>query len=429
MKNLSSAARLYVWSVLVLAAAAFLWSVASLPMTRDHWSALAVLLACAAAAQLFPVVTPKNHAYYVTTVFFFAGLLLLPAAGLVILIVIAFVPEWIKTRYPWYVQTFNIANCLVSALLSRNTYLLAGGTAGGSLESPRTIAAALVAAIVFTLINHVLLAGVLTAARGHTWRESGLFEVGNLITDGALACTGVVSALLWQVNPWLLSLIGAPLFLIYRALNTPGLLELARTDSKTGLYNARHFYEELNEELCRAGRFQRPLAVVIADMDLLRNINNTYGHLAGDIVLKGVADTIKRSLREYDLAARFGGEEFAIILPETDANEALAVAERIRKEVESARFIVPTSVKPIRATLSLGVASFPTHGSDANEIIHQADLAVYYAKLRGRNRAWICSPESRALGPTLASGRLIDLYPEMVSKAQPSPLETTPLGG
>lgn len=418
MKNLSLTAKIYIWSVLIVGGIVALRCLASLPAGPEQWLTFATLLLCAATAQLFPVVTPKNQAYYVTIVFFFAGVLLLPPAAIVLLVVLAFVPEWFKHKYPWYIQTFNMANFLMAAFIARTLYVWAGGQPGTPLGSWVDLLAAVFAAGGFTFVNHLLLAVVLKLARGHTWQESGLFEAENYLTDMTLACTGAIAALLWQTNPMMLGLVAAPLFLIHRALNTANLREQARTDSKTGLYNARHFYQTLREELHRAARFQRPLAIIIADMDLLRNINNTYGHLAGDVVLKGVADAIKAGLRDYDLAARFGGEEFAIMLPETDAQEALAVAERIRQDVEGTCFSVPTSVKPIQATLSLGVASFPTHGRDANEVIHQADLAVYYAKLRGRNLAWVCSPESRALATTVASGRLLDICPESVLKDQ-----------
>ena len=123
----------------------------------------------------------------------------------------------------------------------------------------------------------------------------------------------------------------------------------------------------------------------MADLDLLRNINNTYGHLAGDAVLAGVAQLIRQNIRAFDIAGRFGGEEFAIVLPETTAQEALKVAEALRFAVESASFTAPTTESRIRATLSLGVASFPDDAQLADGLVHAADVAVYQAKLRGRN--------------------------------------------
>src|SRR5438046_7747278 len=131
----------------------------------------------------------------------------------------------------------------------------------------------------------------------------------------------------------------------------------------------------------------------MADLDLLREINNNYGHLAGDAVLKGIADVFRQQLRHYDIPARFGGEEFSILLPETPPEQAMEIAERIRRAVAEREFEVETAAEPIRATVSLGVAGFPKDGLDANELIHQADLAVYRGKLQGRNRVVGASTE------------------------------------
>src|SRR4029450_14060750 len=120
----------------------------------------------------------------------------------------------------------------------------------------------------------------------------------------------------------------------------------------------------------RAGRMDRPMSIIMADLDLLRDINNSYGHLAGDAVLKGIAEVFRKQLRHYDVPARFGGEEFAILLPETPPEQALEIAERIRRAVADRRFEVETSSEPIRATISLGVAGFPQHGDDPNRHKH-----------------------------------------------------------
>src|SRR5881397_3803913 len=122
-------------------------------------------------------------------------------------------------------------------------------------------------------------------------------------------------AALWNSNAWVIPFVLAPLLLIHRSLSVPQLQAEARVDPKTGLFNARYFAATLAEELGRAQRFERPLTLIMADLDLLRDINNNYGHLAGDAVLKRIAETFRTHLRHYDVPARFGGEEFAILLP------------------------------------------------------------------------------------------------------------------
>ena len=157
----------------------------------------------------------------------------------------------------------------------------------------------------------------------------------------------------------------------------------------------------------------------MADLDLLRDINNTYGHLAGDAVLKGIAEVFRTQLRHYDVPARFGGEEFSILLPETSPEEAIEIAERIRREVAERAFDVETSSQPIRATVSIGVAAYPRDGQDANELIHQADLAVYRAKLQGRNRVLDATSEPLAV-PVDRKPRLVAV-PETGDHLEPLP--------
>jgi two-component system, cell cycle response regulator len=120
----------------------------------------------------------------------------------------------------------------------------------------------------------------------------------------------------------------------------------------------------------------------------LRNINNTYGHLAGDEVLNGVAKILKAAVREYDVVARFGGEEFIILMPETIIEIGYARAEEVRKAIEKAEFNIPTSVTPVRVTISLGIAGRERPNMSSEDIIHNADMALYHSKLKGRNRTY-----------------------------------------
>jgi diguanylate cyclase (GGDEF)-like protein/putative nucleotidyltransferase with HDIG domain len=382
--KLALKASVYFFLVAAAAAVAAAAPLSQLKTSTPGWTTFAILAAIAATAQLFVVSAPRHYAYHTTIVFLIPAAMLLPP-GLVVLIgVIHHIPEWLKTRVAWYIQSFNIFNWTLAMLAawasfhgvmsiashSRVSYALAGVAAAASMVA----------------INHVLMAPMLRLARGLSMRDSGLFSFQSLSTDLVLAMLGVATAAFWRANPWLIVFAVAPLFLIHRSLSVPQLQEEARVDPKTGLFNARHFAIALNEELTRAARFERPLSLVMADLDLLRDINNTYGHLAGDAVLQGIAEVFRSHLRHYDVPARFGGEEFAILLPETPPEQAFEIAERIRRTVAASTFDVETSSEPIRATVSIGVAGYPRDGADTNELIHQADLAVYRAKLQGRNR-------------------------------------------
>jgi diguanylate cyclase (GGDEF)-like protein len=177
--------------------------------------------------------------------------------------------------------------------------------------------------------------------------------------------------------------------LIFQALQVPQLQAEASTDPKTGLANMRHFRHVTTQHLEQAHRRGQSLSLLMCDLDYLRDINNTYGHHAGDIVLNGIADIIRRALRGHDCAARFGGEEFVILLIDTDRVDAYQLAECVRQDLEQARFDIGSQAAPIAATLSIGVATFPHDGATIEGLMRAADEAVYQAKWAGRNRVCV----------------------------------------
>jgi diguanylate cyclase (GGDEF)-like protein/putative nucleotidyltransferase with HDIG domain len=390
--GLTQQAKVYLLVVAAAAAAAALPALAQLGSGTRGWLTFLVLAACAGVAQLFVVRTPRNGSYHTAIVFMIPAALMLPPELVALMAVIQHVPEWLKIRYPWYIQSFNICNYTLNALAAWAVYRLVSGIDALGADM-RWALGGLLACAVFVVLNHVLLATMLHFARGHRLRETGLLSIDSISTELVLAGLGLALASFWRTNPYLVIAAVAPLILIHRSLSVPALQEEARVDPKTNLFNARHFAATLREELARAARFERPMSIIMADLDLLRDINNSYGHLAGDAVLKGISEIFRKQLRHYDVPARFGGEEFAILLPETPTDQALEIAERVRRAVAEALFEVETSSEPIRATISMGVAGFPQDGTDANELIHQADLAVYRAKLQGRNRVLGASTE------------------------------------
>ena len=365
------------------------------PNVHHEWMTFVVLAAAATVAQVFPVKSPRNMMYHTSVVFLVAAALLLPPELIVLIPLVQTIPEWLKERYPWPIQVFNISNYTLDALAAWGVahLILRHGTTTITNANARFAVAGLAACVLFVAVNHVLVAIILKLGRNHTFRETGLFSAESISIDLVLTILGVSLAAFWNWNPWLIFAALAPLVVVHRSLSVPQLQAEARVDPKTGLFNARYFATTLAAEIARAGRFERPMSLIMADLDLLRDINNSYGHLAGDAVLKGIAEIFRQQLRHYDVPARFGGEEFSILLPETPPEQALEIAERIRRAVAEREFDVETSTEPIRATVSLGVAAFPKDGVDANELIHQADLAVYRAKLQGRNRVLGASTE------------------------------------
>jgi diguanylate cyclase (GGDEF)-like protein len=157
----------------------------------------------------------------------------------------------------------------------------------------------------------------------------------------------------------------------------------AITDELTGLANRRRFIERIDTELRRAERFDEPLALVFADLDDFKRVNDLYGHHVGDSVLRAFADVIRGRVRATDLAARLGGEEFAILLIETDLNGAEALAENLRSAVASMEVRI-VGGPPVRVTASFGVSDYPS-SSRAEDLMAAADLALYRAKREGKN--------------------------------------------
>ncbi|MGI8537884.1 MAG: diguanylate cyclase [Mycobacteriales bacterium] len=159
---------------------------------------------------------------------------------------------------------------------------------------------------------------------------------------------------------------------------------LSVTDGLTGLGNYRYFQLTVAKEIERASRFERPLALLMLDLDHFKRVNDVHGHQRGDAVLVELANRVRRTVRDVDILARYGGEEFVAILPETDARGAGQAAERIANAVRRRPFGA-AGEDPLEVTISVGVALFPAHGTTAAVLLRRADEALYTAKRAGRD--------------------------------------------
>jgi diguanylate cyclase (GGDEF)-like protein len=297
----------------------------------EGWSALVALAVGSLIAQVARPGRPASASDRTALAFIAAGAVLLPPELLLVLVVAHVVASWLGERRSWLERLIDLAAGVLASLAASGAWQLADGGPPGT---------------------GALLAGVLAVAALHAMRLPAYRLLGRdpsrplaelLVVDFVLVSLGVTAATLWGVEPWLATLALGPLLLVQRSLAVPQLVAETRVDPKTGLYNARWFGRALEEELGRAKRFDRPLSLIMADLDLLREINNVHGHLAGDAVIRGVAGILRAQLRHYDVPARFGGEEFSILLPETSPERALEIAERIRVAVSARAFIVETS--------------------------------------------------------------------------------------
>jgi two-component system cell cycle response regulator len=161
---------------------------------------------------------------------------------------------------------------------------------------------------------------------------------------------------------------------------------MAVTDALTGLHNRRYMENHLSTLVEQASTRAKPLALMILDIDFFKSINDTYGHDAGDDVLREFAVRIRKSIRGIDLACRYGGEEFVIVMPETGLDVAGMVAERLRRSIAGETFAVNKGTKRIDVTISIGLATLDNKDEPVADVLKRADMALYQAKHDGRNR-------------------------------------------
>jgi diguanylate cyclase (GGDEF)-like protein len=176
---------------------------------------------------------------------------------------------------------------------------------------------------------------------------------------------------------------------IDRALLHRQVQEAALTDSMTGLRNFRYLQGEAEREFARSRRSKLPLSLLIADVDDLKKVNDRWGHQQGDELLKAVGETLRRSVRAADIVTRYGGDEFVLLLPETDSLSAYHLALRLRENVMALE--LRYNHEPLRTSVSIGIAAYPAHASNFSELLRRADAALYQSKKRGRNQVSIYS--------------------------------------
>ncbi len=392
---------------------------------------LVALCVLASLALILKVEGSTNRSHYTFSflVYGFTFAIFGPSEAILV-IVASNVVEWIWNKPPWYIQLFNTGSYVLVMEVAGLVYFWINPA--GSPDTWQAALAIIFSMAAFNVLNHVMVGIVIWLARGENFKKSGIFEFFPLMLDLTLLYFGASLSIVWNYNGFALGLFLIPLYLIYSTLRVPALERKTEIDSKTGLFNHEYFKKQMNNELTRSNRFDRPLSVILADLDLLRNINNTYGHLAGDEVLIGMAKAMKDSVRDYDVVCRFGGEEFALLLPETTLSQAYERAELIRKAIESIEFTVPTSITPIRATMSFGIAHRENFSQTADEITHNADLALYHSKLSGRNRSfayvndtYIDLLPNSDVAPT--SRKTVNDFPmkDMGSEVQKTPLAET----
>src|SRR5579859_2782990 len=252
----------------------------------------------------------------------------------------------------------------------------------------------LLSAVVKLAVNDALVMTAVKATNRAAGVRATFLNGEQLYNDAAEICIGVLVTF-GVAGIALLALAALPVVtLLQRSLSHVQLVSDSRTDSKTGLLNAATWERESAAEVVRAVRTQSPLAIAMVDIDKFKVINDTYGHLVGDQVLKEIANALNTLLRDYDLAGRFGGEEFSLLLPQTRAVDAFRIAERVRANIAGLSIIAPgaTGGERVQVTVSIGVAALDSGSKrELSELVAAADAALYRAKGGGRDQVQMIS--------------------------------------
>jgi len=337
-----------------------------------------------------------------------AALLLPPLYALVIPLPRAVLTEWrirrtLLHRRAYSTAAYGLAYAAASVVFRSAVPVLCGGGSGG--HAPAWIMLAAGCGLVSMAVQACLILPPVkaTATPGTPLRSLvlGREAVCNQVTELCLAVLTAFAA----AHSAVALVVALPLVIVLqRSLRHASLAAAARTDAKTGLLNAGAWQREAAVEVTRADQARTPLAVAIADIDHFKAVNDTYGHLAGDAVLAAVSAAMQDLLRDCDLCGRFGGEEFALLLPRTTAAQALEIIERIRQGI-SQLAIPRDGTAAIRVTISIGVAVPSQARRTLDDLLGAADHALYQAKRSGRDRVVIHAdtqvPQaSRPLPPT-----------------------------
>ena len=340
-----------------------------------------------------------------TSVWMFGGALVLPAVLAVAITVIIYLHLWLRVwwsvqRRSAYRVVFSATTVVLACVAVRPVLDLLGvhSVVIDGWEGVHVVLAVVVAALVYTTINGALVAvGIKLHHPSRPWRQTLGTRSENALELATLSLGGT-AAVLVVTQPALAALMLLPVIVLHRNILMRQLEEKAAQDSKTGLLTAEEWRARVANELIRT---REPFAVLMVDLDRFKRVNDVYGHMAGDAVLRTVAGTVTAQLRAYDSVGRWGGEEFAVLLPQIPEPGARDVAERIRHAVADLATEVridDRSQTISGLSVSVGVACHPEAAATVDGLVHAADTAMYRAKRAGRDTvvSWSDQPAPEA---------------------------------
>ncbi|MFC0115139.1 GGDEF domain-containing protein [Kibdelosporangium aridum] len=358
----------YVLGIDLLAVAGVVVALSLIPIPSANLLPFVLLASCALLYTELSVRTAGRAFFDLNSVWMFAAILLLHPVLSALVITVSYFAQWVRVRPDELCdRTFRAAATIVAGYAASAFFAMVTDTTFEHM--PRDIASfALVVAagLVFLIFKWAV---IQVADRTAVSADYAV--------EASAIALGIVLA--WALVDWpivLLLIIGITL-VMHRTVLIRQLRDQARADPKTGLLNSAAWSNDATAWLARG----ESAALLMLDLDNFKSINDRYGHLVGDKHLKGVAEVLKSEVRATDMVGRFGGEEFVILLPGTTQDDAMAIAERIRRRVEG------FAVEGLgTVTVSVGVAAHPDHGTTLEEVMNAADLALLAAKTAGRNR-------------------------------------------
>jgi diguanylate cyclase (GGDEF)-like protein len=382
----------YVLAVDLIAAAGTVYSFLWIPIDQANWFVFGMLMIgvliyteASRPIEREPHARPNTPHPDANSVWTFAAILLVHPGLAAIVIATCYATLWFRMNpRTIYREVFSGSATVVAG---QAAYVFIAGTSqqffADMARNPAVFGTVVAAGVIFLLVNTVLITvAVFSSMRGAALREA-LAEPGDYAFEAATIGLGVLMA--WAIADWPVAalLVAAITLVLHRSVLIRHLREKARTDGKTGLLKADAWAESVTTVLARRSH---SASLLMIDIDHFKQVNDEYGHLVGDEVLCAVADTLKAEVRACDLVGRYGGDEFVVFLPATPAVDAMAIAERIRRQVTKN---TPDSI--VDSSVSIGVSAGGDESGDEvgslDDLLHAADLALYEAKDAGRNRS------------------------------------------
>lgn len=310
---------------------------------------------------------------------------------------------------------FNIASNGLAGFVAAALHSTARGHFGGwnvesIVGSPAALALSVLCVAAYYVVQSVLIASVIAMTQPQARVRDALPDRELLGIMAAELSTGVLVAVTCAASPYTALLAIAPVLALQRALLVTEFREAARTDAKTGLANSSYWQEVAEREIARARTGRESLAVLLVDIDHFKDVNDRFGHLTGDDILRAVSAALTDGLRPRDFVGRFGGEEFVVLLTGSDLEQGRQAAERIRAHVADVKVEATGRAQFVQVTISLGVAAFRDSGHSVHELLDAADAALYAAKRAGRNCVRVAEgARQQVLDLTVDTPRVLDL--------------------